>query len=62
MSRDKISNKEKTKQLKEELSEHFNNPSLLRCKTMGEIVKQMLRYTLKPHLSRIQKNLGKITD
>jgi hypothetical protein len=62
MSRDKISNKEKTKQLKEELSEHFNNPSLLRCKTMGEIVKQMLRHTLKPHLSRIQKNLGKITD
>jgi hypothetical protein len=29
---------------------------------MGELVKQVLRYALRPHLSRIQKNLGKITD
>jgi hypothetical protein len=62
MSKDLISTDEKMKQLREQLGEHFQNKQFLRCKTMGEIVKQTLRHTLKPHLSRIQKNLGKITD
>jgi hypothetical protein len=62
MSRDIISTEEKHLQLKTELSEYFVNKQFLRCKTMGEIVKQTLRYVLKPYLSRIQRNLGKITD
>lgn len=62
MKKDIISTNEKTMQLKDELAEHFQSNQFLRCKTMGELVKQTLRQTLKPHLSRIQRNLGKITD
>ncbi|MEJ7911914.1 MAG: hypothetical protein WKF70_02080 [Chitinophagaceae bacterium] len=62
MTRDTISTVAKTGQLGQELSDHFQNPHFLKCTTMGSIVKQVLRYTLRPHLSRIQKNLGKIAD
>ncbi|MFN2440174.1 MAG: hypothetical protein ABR503_13310 [Chitinophagaceae bacterium] len=62
MSGDVISTEAKKVQLKHELADHFQHKAFLRCKSMGELVKQVLRYTLKPHLSRIQKNLGKITD
>ena len=62
MTKDRISTEEKHAQLREELSEHFDNRQFLRCRTMGELVKQTLRFTLKPHLSRIQRNLGKIVD
>ena len=62
MKKDNISTEEKRLQLRDELAEHFQNKQFLRCKTMGELVKQVLRHTLKPHLSRIQRNLGKITD
>lgn len=62
MSKDRISTDEKKKQLKEDLGEHFNTTIFKRCKTMGEIVKTILRFALKPHLARIQRNLGKITD
>jgi hypothetical protein len=62
MTKDKISTEEKRNQLREELYEHFQSKQILRCKTMGEMVKQVLRHVLKPHLSRIQRNLGKITD
>lgn len=62
MSKDIISTEEKRTQLRHELSEHFHNTSFLRCRTMGEVVKTTLRHVLKPHLSRIQRNLGKITD
>jgi len=62
MTRDIISTDEKRIQLKEELADHFQYNQFLKCKTMGEIVKQTLRYTLRPHLTRIQKNLGKIAD
>ena len=62
MAKDHISSDEKTSQLKHELAEHFGNKQFLKCKTMGEIVKQTLRFVLKPHLSRIQRNLGKIVD
>jgi hypothetical protein len=62
MSRDTISTPEKTEQLKQELAQHFNNPQLLKCKTMGQLVKQTLRISLKAHLSRIQKNLGKVLE
>ena len=62
MKKDNISTEEKRIQLRDELTAHFQNKQFQRCKTMGELVKQVLRYTLKPHLSRIQRNLGKITD
>jgi hypothetical protein len=62
MVKDEISTNEKKDQLKHELAEHFQNKSFMRCKTMGDLVKQTLRIALKPHLSRIQRNLGKITD
>src|SRR6478672_2504086 len=50
MSKDNISTDEKRAQLRQELSEHFDSKQFLRCKTMGEIVKQTLRYVLKPYL------------
>ena len=62
MSSDKISTIEKREQLKIQLADHFQSNLFLRCKTMGEVVKQTLRYTLRPHLSRLQRNLGKIVD
>ena len=62
MARDTISTPEKKNMLAHELAEHFQSKHFLKCKTMGELVKQVLRFTLKPHLSRIQRNLGKITD
>ncbi|MGV3656887.1 MAG: hypothetical protein ACO1NX_03000 [Chitinophagaceae bacterium] len=60
MTRDTISTNEKRAQLQHELAEHFQNPQFGRLKTMGQIVKQTLRCSLKPHLSRIQRNLGKV--
>ena len=62
MSRDVISTDAKKTQLKQELADHFQHKPFLKCKSMGDLVKQVLRHALKPHLSRIQKNLGKITD
>jgi hypothetical protein len=62
MIRDHISTDEKRSQLRQEISEYFNSKQFMRCRTMGEMVKQVLRHVLKPYLSRIQRNLGKITD
>jgi hypothetical protein len=62
MSSDVISTEEKRNQLRNQLAEHFQNIQLSKCRTMGQLVKQTLRHTLRPHLSRIQRNLGKITD
>ena len=62
MSRDVISTDAKKTQLKQELADHFQHKPFLKCKSMGDLVKQVLCHALKPHLSRIQKNLGKITD
>jgi hypothetical protein len=62
MSSDIISTDEKRNQLKEELEEFYRSGIFRRCKTMGEIVKQMLRLVLRPYLVRIQRNLGKIVD
>ena len=52
----------KKEQLKSQLADHFQSNLFLQCRTMGEVVKQTLRYSLKPHLSRMQRNLGKIVD
>lgn len=62
MSADVITTEEKRDQLKEELEAFFESTIFRRCKTMGEIVKQMLRFVLRPYLTRIQRNLGKIVD
>lgn len=62
MSADEITTLEKRDQLKTELEEFFKSEIFRRCKTMGEIVKQMLRFVLRPYLTRIQRNLGKIVD
>ena len=62
MSDDTISTEEKRNQLKKELEEFYDSKTFRRCKTMGEVVKQMLRFVLKPYLERIQRNLGKIVD
>lgn len=59
MAHDTISTDEKREQLKHGLAEHFQQKSFLRCRTMGDVVKLSLRHTLRPHFSRIQKNLGK---
>lgn len=62
MSHDTISTDEKRRQLRYELADHFQSKKMLRCKTMGQVVKQTLHCALKPHLHRIQRNLGKIID
>jgi hypothetical protein len=62
MSQDTISTEEKRSRLREELCVYYQTSLFERCKTMGQLVKQVLRFALKPHLSRIQRNLGKITD
>jgi hypothetical protein len=62
MSDDVVSTPEKIAQLRTEVSAYFNTQQIQKCKGMGCLVKQTLRVALKPHLSRIQRNLGKITD
>jgi hypothetical protein len=62
MAKDTLSSPEKTNQLKEELADYLKSKPILRCTTMGDLVKQTLRCVLKPYVSRIQKNLGKITS
>lgn len=59
MAGDTISTEEKKIQLKNELGEHFQTSVFKRCRTMGEVVKTVLRFALKPHLARLQRNLGK---
>lgn len=62
MARDTLSTPEKTIQLARELGEYFKSPTFQKCHSMGALVKQALRHALKPYLSRIQKNLGKLAD
>jgi len=62
MSKDHISTPEKLHQLKTELSQHFSNPTFLKCRSMGQLVKRQLKQTLQKNLSLIQKNLSKFED
>ena len=62
MARDKISTPAKRDQLRDELMDLYQSKQIQRCRSMGELVKQTLRHVLKPHLTRIQRNLGKIVD
>jgi hypothetical protein len=62
MTHDVISTDEKLYQLKQELANHFQSTQFLRCKNMGQLVRQTLRHSLQKSLGLIQKNLGKISD
>ncbi|MCU0447842.1 MAG: hypothetical protein MUE85_23330 [Microscillaceae bacterium] len=53
MRADHISPPEKIEQLKKELAEYHQEPLFLRCKSMGDIVRQNLKTTI---LSAIRKN------
>jgi hypothetical protein len=62
MTADEISTKEKTDQLKNELSEYLQTNVFARCHSMGDVVKTHLKQTLRKNLLLIQKNLGKTND
>lgn len=62
MGHDELSSPEKIDRLKHDLAEHYQANALLRCKSMGDVVKQTLRHALKKSLKLIQKNLGKDSD
>lgn len=55
MSNDMISKPEKINQLKQELSEHFEQPVFLKAHTMGQIVKMQLKQNLKKSLALIPR-------
>jgi hypothetical protein len=57
MSTDDISKPEKIDRLRRELAQHHNDDSFLRCRNMGEILKQNLKVTLlKPMQSLDRSN------
>jgi hypothetical protein len=62
MSADNISTKEKTLQLRDELTEHFQSQNFSRCTSMGQILKQNMKETLRKNLLLIQQNLGNFED
>lgn len=63
MADDPISKEEKTEQLKQELSAHFNNTSFFkRAKTMGQLVKMQLKQSLQKNLMLIPKTKSKFDD
>lgn len=62
MGADEISTPEKIMQLKTELGEHMNSSLFSKCKSMGDIVKTHMKYTLRKNLLLIQKNLGKTNE
>lgn len=56
MSRDNISSPEKLEQLKKELYEYFDKqPSFLKAKTMGQLVKRQLKQMLQKNLLLVPK-------
>ncbi|MEN9686585.1 MAG: hypothetical protein RLZZ28_2371 [Bacteroidota bacterium] len=56
MSNDSISKPEKLEQLKKELYEYFDKqPSFLKAKTMGQLVKRQLKQTLQKNLLLVPK-------
>jgi hypothetical protein len=63
MSTDRISQPEKTEQLKQELSSHFHDsPAFLKVKTMGQLVKTQLKQTLRKSLLLVNKTKSRIAD
>ncbi len=62
MSKDTISNPEKTKQLGSELAAHHNNPAFLKCCSQGEIVRLNMKQMLRKNLALIPKIQGRLED
>jgi hypothetical protein len=62
MTTDKISTPEKLEQLKFELNENFTTTSFTRCKSMGQVLKQNMKETLRKNLLLIQQNLGNFEE
>jgi hypothetical protein len=62
MSADKISTHEKLEQLKRELDEGFQTTAFRKCKSMGQVLKQNMKETLRKNLLLIQQNLGNFED
>jgi len=55
MCGDTLSTPDKTTQLKNELNEYFQTSFFTRCRSMGELVKAQLKFTLQKHLALVQK-------
>lgn len=62
MSKDHISTKEKTDQLKMELTEYTGSSIYKKSGSMGEIVKTHLEEMLRKSLLLVQQNLGRFED
>ena len=52
---DKISVPDKVSQLRKELSDHFHDPTFLKCRNMGEVLKKMLKVTLLKPMRTLSK-------
>lgn len=55
MTLDHISSDEKVNRLKHELAEHHDDPTFLKCRNMGEIVKKNLKVTLLKPMRMISR-------
>jgi hypothetical protein len=62
MTQDSISSTEKTIQLKEELATYHNNPTFLKCKSQGDIVKTNMKYMLRKNLALLPKMQSRFED
>lgn len=55
MCMDRVSTDEKVETLKKELADHFSDPSFLKCRNMGEIVRKNLKVTLLKPMRSLDK-------
>jgi hypothetical protein len=62
MHDDTISKPEKMLQLREELSSHFKQKNFLKCNTMGDVVKEQLKQTLRKSLLLLPKTKSRFAD
>jgi hypothetical protein len=62
MVKDTISTPEKTQQLAGELSVRYSNPAFLKCKSMGQIVKQNMKQLMLKNLRLVPKGQGRFED
>jgi hypothetical protein len=62
MVKDNISTPEKIKQLSTELAAYHNNPSFLKCRSQGEIVKMNMKFMLRKNLALIPKLQSRFED
>jgi len=62
MHDDPISKKEKIEQLRIELADYFHQTLFLRCKTMGQLLKQQLKQTLRKSLLVIPRMKSRFDD